>query len=215
MFHTILNAFQETLFMVLTSGFLTVLIGLPLGFLIFKHQTNHSPLVKLFKIILQVTESTPYVILILALMPIIQLLMDNTLVTHLDPAMIAIIPLTLSSIPYFSRSLANALNQVPKGLIDLAKSMGATPLQIVRKILIPESLPYIIKSLTQTLVQLIGFATLVGALGYGGLGQLVINKGHPSLELPYLVATFLILITLVQLIQRSGAYLAHGTLKHI
>ena len=215
MFHTLVNAFQETLFMVLTAGFLTVLLGLPLGFLIFKQQANHSPLLKFFKMLVQVTESTPYVIIILALVPMIQFLMDNILEQHLNPAMIAVIPLTLSSIPYFSRALANALDKVPQGLIEVAKSMGATPLQIVRKILIPESLPYIIKSLTQTLVQLIGLSILVGALGYGGLGQLVVNKGYPSLDIPYLIATLLILITLVQLIQRSGAYLAHGTLKHV
>lgn len=215
MFNTLLNAFQETLFMVLTSGFLTVLLGLPLGFLIFKHHANQSPLFKLCKILVQLTESTPYVIMILALVPLIQFVMDNALEQHLDPAMIAIIPLTLSSLPYFSRALANALHTVPEGLIEVATSMGATQLQIVGKILIPESLAYIIKGFTQMLIQLIGLATLVGALGYGGLGQLVLNKGYPSLEISYLVATFLILILLVQLIQRSGAYLAHGTIKHI
>ena len=215
MFHTLLNAFQETLFMVLSSGFLTVLLGLPIGFLIFKHRDNHSPLLKIFKMLVQLTESTPYVIIILALLPLLQFLMNRTLTTPLDPAMIAIIPLTLSSIPYFSRAFANALHKVPQGLIEVAKSMGATPFQILRKILIPESLPYLIKGLTQTLVQLIGFATLVGALGYGGLGQLVMNKGYPSLEIPYRIATLLILIILVQMIQRSGAYLAHGSVKQI
>ncbi len=215
MFHTLLNAFQETLFMVLISGFLTVLLGLPLGFLIFRHQHNYSPWLKVFKILVHITESTPYVIIILALLPLLQFLMDKTLAKPLDPAMVAIIPLTLCAIPYFTRSFVNALHQVPQGLIEVASSMGARPFQILRKVLIPESLAYIIKGLSQTLIQLIGFATLVGALGYGGLGQLVINKGYPSLEIPYLMATLLVLILLVQIIQRSGAFLANGTLKQI
>jgi ABC-type methionine transport system permease subunit len=213
MLHLLLNAFQETLFMVFTAGFLSLVLGFPLGLLLFFTQSARQTSYTFFNSLLRLIESIPYVILMIAILPLSKWCAAHMDAIQIGPSMVAILPLMLIAIPFFSRLTANALHEVPKGLIQTTEAMGASRLQMIRKCLIPESLPKIIKGFTQTLVYLVGFSTVAGLLGYGGLGQLAMDKGYHHFEIQYLVGIALILTLLVQIIQQSGNYLAHGTLK--
>lgn len=214
MFYTLLNALQETLFMVFAAGFLTVLFGLPLGLLLTILKSNKSGAYKTFHTLIHLLESIPYVILIITIIPLIRLLIQIT-PGALGQALFAILVLSFISLPLFIGLITRALLQVPKGLIENAQAMGASPLQIIQKILLPEALTDIIKSITQMLIHLVGLSTLIGILGYGGLGQLAINSGYPSFEIQSLMASVILLASLVLIIQRSGNYIAHGTLKRV
>ncbi len=123
----------------------------------------------------------------------------------------AVIPLTLASIPYFAQLSEKAISKIQPGLIEAALAIGASPLQIIYKVLIPEALPNIISALTSTLIHLIGYSTIAGALGSGGLGNLIIHKGYQSFHTDYVVATVISLIALVQTIQICGDYIANGS----
>lgn len=214
MLHLLLNAFQETLFMVFTAGFLSLGLGFPLGVLLFFTQSARKPTYTVFNVLLRFVESIPYVILMIAIFPLAEWSKTHAQNIQIGPSMIAILPLMLVATPFFSRFIAEAFHEVPTGLIQTAMAMGASRSQIIRKCLIPESLAKIIKGFTQMLVYLVGFSTVAGVLGYGGLGQLAMDKGYHHFEIPYLIGIAIILTLLIQIIQQSGNYLAHGTLKH-
>lgn len=213
MLHSLLSAFQETLFMVLTAGFLSLLLGLPLGIVLSLAQAKRTPTYTFFNSLLHLAESIPYVILMIAMIPLARWCTANTQGFQVGPSMVAILPLTLIALPFFSRFIAQSLNAVPKGLIQAAEAMGASRFQIIQKCLIPESLADIIKGFTQTLIYLVGFSTVAGLLGYGGLGQLAMDKGYNSFDIQYLLGIAILLTAFIQIIQRSGQYLADGTLK--
>lgn len=212
MFYTLLDALQETLFMVFSASFLTLFLGLPLGLLLTMTNSKHHTVFNTFNALMRFFGSMPYVILIIAIIPMKRFLMSNTL-GLLEQSLFTIFILTSITLPFFIGLITQAFLQVPKGLIENAQAMGASSLQIIQKILIPEALSNIIKSITHMLVHLIGLSTLVGILGYGGLGQLAMDKGYHSFEIQYLLTSVILLTSLVYIIQRSGHYLAHDTLR--
>ncbi len=212
MLHDLLNALQETLFMVFTAGFFTFMIGLPLGVLLSvtrKGQFLANPFLnKIFGTFINAARSIPYIVFMVALIPLTRLIVGTG-----EGSIAAIVPLTLAAIPFFARLAETAIAEVPKGLIEAAQSVGASPKQIIYKVLIPEALPGIINGLTVTLVHLVGYSAMAGAIGGGGLGSLAIHKGYHAFQTNYIVATVVILICLVQMIQICGDYIVHGTLK--
>lgn len=207
------KATWETIYMVFISSFLSVLIGLALGaFLFVTKNTAHTSLSYLHRIlnvIVNVTRSIPFIILMIALIPFTRLLLGTTIGTNA-----AIVPLTIAAIPFFTRLSENAFEEVPHGLIEAAHSMGASTWQTITKVLLPESLPGLIRATTLTVIGLIGYSAMAGVVGGGGLGELAINYGYQRFDLVVMIETVLILIVLVQLIQMLGDTLAkHRKIK--
>ena len=211
MLHDLFNALEETLFMVFSAGLLTWVIGLPLGALLSVTGPNkflekrfiYSPL----HFVVRTTRSIPYIVFMICLIPFTRLVAGS-----IEGSMAAVIPLTLASIPYFAQLSEKAISKAPAGLIEAALAIGASPIQIIYKVLIPEALPNIISALTSTLIHLIGYSTIAGALGGGGLGGLMIQKGYQSFHADYVIATVIILVALVQTVQICGDYIANGSL---
>jgi len=197
----------ETIYMVLLAGALGTVIGLPLGvFLatsgpgeIFAAPTLNRSL----GFIVNATRSTPFIILVVALIPFTRLVAGSSIGTTA-----AIVPLTIGAAPFIARIAETALREVDRGLIEASLAMGATPFQIVRKVLLPEALPGIVLGLTLTLVSLIGFSAMVGAVGGGGLGDLGIRYGYQRFMPEVMVTVVVLLIVLVQGVQMLGDTLA-------
>lgn len=213
MLHELLNALEETLFMVFSAGLLTLIIGLPIGALLSITHTGkileNNGIYKTLYFWIYAIRSVPYIVLMIAIIPLTQFL-----VGVYEGCIAAVVPLTLAAIPHFAQLSEKALNRIQPGVIEAAKAVGASPFQIIYKVLIPEALPNIIKALTITLVQLIGYSTIAGAVGAGGLGSLMIYKGYHDFHFDYVLATVVILIALIQIIQLSGNYIASGNINH-
>jgi D-methionine transport system permease protein len=212
MLHELLNALEETLFMVFAAGLLTWIIGLPLGTLLSitrPRQFLESYLIfKILKFFINTTHSVPYIILMVLVIPLTRWLMGTE-----EGSVAAIFPLTLAAVPLFARLTSTALNQVPKGLIETAESVGATPFQIIYKVLIPEALPNIINAFTTTLIHLVGYSAIAGTLGSGGLGSLAVHKGYHLFQTDYVLATVMTLMAVIHLIQACGDYIVYGSFK--
>lgn len=212
MLHELLNALEETLFMVFTAGVLTWLIGLPLGALLCLTKPDHlipSPLFNhVLALILNTARSIPFVIFLIALIPFTRLLMGTG-----EGSIAAILPITLAGIPLFAQLTFNALQTIPKGVIEAAETVGATSFQILYKVLIPEALPDIIKALAETLIQILGYSVMAGVLGAGGIGGLVVQKGYQTFQMDYILTSAILLILLVQIIKICSNYIVEGSLK--
>lgn len=201
----LLTSTGETLYMVFVSGILALLIGLPLGIILFcTRQPNlllHPLLNKSLAIIINMLRSIPFIILMLAIIPLTRLLVGTSIGTTA-----AIVPLSLATIPFFARMVENNLNQLPAGLIETGLAMGASARQLIGAILLSEAMPGIISSLTTTLITLIAYSAMAGAVGGGGLGDLAIRYGYQRFDAGVMLMTMVILIALVQMIQYIGDY---------
>ncbi|MCS5708236.1 ABC transporter permease [Candidatus Berkiella cookevillensis] len=213
MLNPIIKATFETLEMVFVSGLFSLIGGLPLGILLHLYAPNRlwsrKHLYRLLSLIVNATRSIPFIILMIAIIPFTRLMMGTSIGVHA-----VIVPLTLAAIPFFARTVETALNEIPDGLIEAAKSMGANHFQIISKVLIPESLPSIISGLTLTLVNLVGYSAMAGFNGSGGLGTLAINYGYQRYDTQIMIITVLILVILVQCIQTVGDYVSRKLLSH-
>jgi len=203
----LLKATVETVYMVFISSFISIVLGLILGSFLFitaKKQTLENKWAhQSLGLIVNVTRSIPFIILMISIIPFTHLLIGTTIGTNA-----AIVPLTIAAISFFARVCENTLAEVPFGLIEAANSMGATTWQIVTKILIPESLPSLIRGATLTIIGLIGYSAMAGVVGGGGLGELAINYGYQRFNVVVMLETVIILIVMVQLIQIIGDRLA-------
>jgi len=154
--------------------------------------------------IVNAARSTPFIILMVAIIPFTRIIVGTSIGTNA-----AIVPLSIAAIPFVGRVVESALKEVDAGLIEAAQSMGATPRQIIMKVLIPEAMPSIILGMTLTVISLIGYSAMAGAIGGGGLGDLAIRYGYQRFRADVMLATVVILIAMVQIVQSSGDYFAH------
>ena len=208
MLHELLNASEETLFMVFTAGVLTAALGLPLGLYLALSKRKKSLSHKLLHKLLKVTLSTPYLVFMTTLIPFARFISGTQ-----EGTLAAILPLTLATLPSFAKLTENAIHHLSHGLIEAAESIGARQDQIIYKILLPEAMPEIIQGFTTTLVHLIGFSVIAGLLGAGGLGNFVVQNGYQAFHATYLFSAIFILILLTQTIQLSGQFILQGNLK--
>ena len=212
MLTTIINAFEETLSMVVISGALTVLFGLPLGFLLYcstNKQFFANKLLHYFLCIpITLLNTTPYLIITIFSIPLIKVLADGD-----NSSTVAILPLTIATIPFFSSLTFEAIKQLPAELTDTSRTMGATPWQSITKFYLPEILPSLILALAKTLTQLISCSTIAGLFGAGGIGALIMQKGYYSFEINYMAACALILVATAQFIQLSSRIVAKQIAK--
>ncbi|MBR5913493.1 MAG: ABC transporter permease [Selenomonadaceae bacterium] len=201
------KALGETVYMVVVSMAIASLIGIPLGVLL--HTTDKGqileslPLNQTVGSIVNAIRSIPFIILMVAIIPLTRFIVGSAIGTTA-----AIVPLVIASIPFIGRQVETSLKEVPAGLVEAALSMGATPAQIITKVLLPEAMPSIVAQLTTVIIALVGESAMAGAIGGGGLGDLAIRYGYQRFRHEVMLATVIILIVLVQLVQFSGNTLA-------
>ncbi len=196
----------ETLAMVGVAGGIAVIIGIPLGVILIvtargamlqNLAVNH-----VLGVIINATRSVPFVILMVAIIPFTRWVAQTSIGTAA-----AIVPLSVAAIPFMARIAENAMREVDPGLITAARAMGASPLQIICKVLLPEALPGLVAATIVTIVSLIGYSAMAGAIGGGGLGDLGIRYGYQRFLPEVMLAVVLVLIALVQAVQSLGDWL--------
>ena len=201
------EATLQTLYMVAASTVLGTVFGLPLGVFLATSQRGEllsSPWAnKVLGLVVNATRSVPFIILVVAIIPLTRAIVGTSIGTNA-----AIVPLTLAAIPFIARLVENAIREVDVGLIEAARAMGATPMQIITKVLVREARPGIALGLTLAVVSLIGYSAMVGAVGGEGLGDLGIRYGYQRFMPDVMLAVVVILIVLVQLVQSIGEWIA-------
>ena len=202
----LVDSLWETLIMVFTSGFIGFAVGIPLGVLLHLSKKNglleNIVMNKILGIVVNIGRSIPFIILLVALIPVTRFIVGSSIGTAA-----AIVPLTIGAIPFIARLVEGALLEVPSGLVEAAQAMGAKPIQIIKKVLLPEALPGIINAVTITLVTLVGYSAMAGTVGGGGLGDVGIRYGYQRFDATVMMITIVILVILVQMIQSLGDHL--------
>ncbi|MGQ4273874.1 methionine ABC transporter permease [Terrihabitans sp. B22-R8] len=197
----------QTIYMVIASAVLGTLIGLPVGVFLATSQKGELfalPAANLMLgLVVNAARSTPFIILVVAIIPFTRLIAGTSIGTQA-----AIVPLTIAAAPFIARLVEGAIREVDQGLVEAARSMGATPFQIVRKVLLPEAMPAIALALTLALVSLVGYSAMVGTVGGGGLGDLGIRYGYQRFMPEVMIVVVIVLIVMVQGIQSVGNLIA-------
>ncbi|OYU86161.1 MAG: DL-methionine transporter permease subunit [Bradyrhizobiaceae bacterium PARB1] len=197
----------DTLVMVALAGIFGTLAGLPLGIFLATSRSGElfpAPNVnRLLGLVVNATRSTPFIILVVAIVPLTRLIAGTSIGTSA-----AVVPLTIAATPFIARVIEGAIREVDQGLVEAARAFGASPLQIVWKVLLPEAMPAVTLALTLATVSLIGYSAMVGAVGGGGLGDLGIRYGYQRF-MPEVMATVVaVLICLVQGVQSLGDFIS-------
>ena len=201
------EATLQTIYMVVVSGLIGTVLGLPLG--VFLATSKRGELLSApvtnsaLGLVVNALRSIPFIILVVAIIPFTRMIAGTSIGTTA-----AIVPLTLAAAPFIARIVETAIREVEGGLIEAARAMGATPGQIITKVLLPEALPGIVLGLTLAIVSLIGYSAMVGAVGGEGLGDLGIRYGYQRFMPEVMAAVVVILIVLVQLVQSLGEWIA-------
>lgn len=200
-----LQGIEETFYMVAVATVIGGIIGIPLGITLVTTSKGHILenrfINQILGTIVNIIRSIPFIILMVAIIPLTRLIAGTSIGTTA-----ACVPLTIVAIPFLSRLVETSIRDVDFGLVEAAKSMGATPFQIIRKVLIPEALPTIINNITVLIVNLIGASAMAGAIGGGGLGDIAIRYGYQRFRPDVMLATIIILIVVVNVIQAGGDF---------
>ena len=200
-----LQGIQETVFMVAVATIIAAIIGIPLGITLVTTSRGHILenrfINQILGTIVNIIRSIPFIILMVAIIPLTRIIAGTSIGTTA-----ACVPLTIVAIPFLSRLVETSIRDVDFGLVEAAESMGATPFQIIRKVLIPEALPTIINNITVLIVNLIGASAMAGAIGGGGLGDIAIRYGYQRFRADVMLATIIILIVGGNLIQACGDF---------
>lgn len=208
-------ALWETFYVTVLSTFFAVLIGLPLGILLVIGEKNSVfPLPKWLMSFLNwfinLLRSVPFLILMILVFPLTRLITGTTIGT-----VASIVPLVIASFPFVARLAESSFREVDPNLIEMAQSMGASPFQIVKKVIIPESVPSLISNITIALTTILGYSAMSGIIGGGGLGKIAINYGYYRYKYLIMFAAVIVLILLVQIFQSLGTFLAIKSDKRI
>lgn len=206
MINLVMSATGETLVMVFFSTLFSLILGLPIGVLL--HVTSSEeqggiipqPIFNnILGRIVNVLRSFPFIILMILLIPISRLIVGTSIGTKAT-----IVPLSIAAAPFVARIIESALKEVDPGVVQAAKAMGSTNAQIIIKVLIPEAMPSLVSGVTLTIINLIGYSAMAGAIGGGGLGDLAIRYGYQRFRPSYMVAAVLVILILVEVIQVAG-----------
>jgi D-methionine transport system permease protein len=203
MLELLFRSLWETVLMTAASGLISLVAGLPLGLALVL--TNRGGMAESLAVnrvlggIINAFRSVPFIILLVALIPLTRLIVGTSLGTWA-----AIVPLAIAATPYYARIAEVSLREVDRGLIDAVRAMGGSRWTIIREVLVPEALPGIVAGFTVTLVTLIGASAMAGAIGAGGLGDLAIRYGYQRFETNVMIAVVVVLIVLVCGIQWLG-----------
>lgn len=203
MIELLTEAFWETLHIVAVSGAWTLLGGLVLGTVLYvTSKTGPRPFAVVnapLGLVVNIGRSAPFVLLMVAVVPLTRLITGTSIGTEA-----AIVPLTVASIPFFARLVEGALLEVQPGLIEAARSMGASTPALVWRVVLPEATPGLIRGFTVTLVAVVSYSAMAGIVGGGGLGDLAYRYGYQRFQTEYMIWPLVILVVLVQLFQILG-----------
>ena len=203
----LLTGLQETVFMVALSSLLSYLIGIPLGILLIvtdKDGIQPNGLINtVLGVIINLMRSVPFIIMLLAALPLTRFIVRTTL----GPKAV-VVPLVLAAAPYIARLVESSLKEVGAGVVEAAKSMGASNFQIVRKVMLPEAKPSLLMGAAISITTILGYSTMAGFVGGGGLGTLAINYGYYRYQTDVMLVTVVVLVIIVQLIQESFLWMA-------
>lgn len=195
----------QTLYMVSISTLFSLILGLPLGIILRVTSKGHilqnSRINKILDTIVNIFRSVPFIILIVALFPISKILVGTTI-----GSTAAIVPLSIAATPFVARIIDTSLGEVPYGLIEAALSMGANNFEIIFKVMLKEALPSLISGITLTIINIIGYSAMAGAIGGEGIGDYAIREGYMRYNNEIILITIVVLIILVQIIQSTGNY---------
>ncbi len=208
-------AVWETFYITVLSTVFALVLGLPLGVLLVagdKDGVLPLPgwLMHALNIIINILRSVPFLILMICVFPLSRLIVGTTVGTNAT-----IVPLVVASFPFVARLVETSLRELDAGVIEAAQSMGATPFQIITKVMIPESLPSLISSMTTALTTILGYSAMSGAIGGGGLGKVAISYGYYRYQADIMLIAVILLIVLVQLFQTVGTALCNRSDKRL
>lgn len=207
------TATGQTLVMVFFSTLFSVILGLPLGVLICvtDPSTGIMPKPVLNQVLnrtVDVLRSFPFLILMIVLFPLSRLIIGTTIGTSAT-----IVPLSIAAAPFVARIIETALKEIDPGVIQAARSMGSTNMQIILKVMIPEALPSLVDGITLTIINVIGYSAMAGTIGGGGLGDLAIRYGYQRFRIDVLIAAVIVILILVGLIQMIGTKISQNLMK--
>lgn len=208
----LLPALVETIYMSLVSTFFAIVIGFILAIILILTSSGglreNQKIYSILDVIINTLRSFPFIILMIVLFPLTKFLIGKSIGTTA-----AIIPLTIGAAPFIARLIESALKEVDTGVVEAAKSFGASDWQIIFKVMCVEALPSIISAITLTLITVVGFSAMAGAVGGGGLGDVAIKYGYYRFQTDTMIYTVIVLIALVQGVQSLGDYLYKITKK--
>jgi len=207
LFNVVLASLGETLYMVGASAALSIVIGLPLGVALVVTERNHimanAPVNQVLSALVNVGRSIPFVILMVGIMPFTRLVTGTSIGTTA-----AIVPLTVAAVPFVARVVETSLKEVDGGVVEAAPAMGASPWEIIMNGLLPEAMPSLLLGATLTAINLVGYSTMAGAIGGGGLGDLAVRYGYQRFRGDVMLITVVVLVLLVQAVQMAGGAIA-------
>ena len=196
----------DTFYMVFLATAISIIFGVPLGVILLITSKGYfyenTYFYNVLGTIVNALRSIPFIILMVAIIPLTKFLVGTSIGTTA-----AIVPLTVSTIPFLARLVETSLRTVHYGLVEAAQSMGTSPFKIIKKVLLPEALPELIQNFTLTVIVIIGCSAMAGTIGGGGLGDIAIRYGYQRFQVEIMIATVIILILMVQLTQVLGDYL--------
>ena len=199
----LLPAFNQTIYMVVFSVIFSLIIGVPIGILLYiTKPSNILPMKKLNKILdllVNIGRSFPFIILMILVLPISRFIVGTTI-----GSTASIVPLSISAAPFVARIIEGAINEVDHGVIEASISLGASKFEIITKVLIPEALPSLVHGITLTIINLIGYSAMAGAIGGGGLGDVAIRYGYQRFQVDIMIISVISIILLVQIVQFTG-----------
>ena len=201
-------AIWETFYVTVLSTALAILLGLPLGVLLVAGEKDGvlplpGWLMHILNIIINILRSVPFLILMICVFPLTRAIVGTTVGTKAT-----IVPLVVAAFPFVARLVEPSLRELDEGVVEAAQSMGATPMQIICKVMIPESVPSLIQNVTISLTTILGYSAMSGIIGGGGLGKVAIDYGYYRYKYLVMFAAVILLILLVQLFQTVGTKLA-------
>ena len=203
----------ETIYMVVVSTILAYVIGVPLGIILVISSPGHimpNPWIeRTLGTVINIFRSIPFIILLVLLIPVTKVIVG----TYIGPTA-AIVPLVLSSAPFVARLVETSLKEVPYGVVEAALSMGSSPWQIIKKVLLPEAKGSLVLGIAITTISVIGYTAMAGAVGGGGLGAVAIQYGYNRFRTDIMLLTVVILVIIVQVIQSIGTSLARKMTHH-
>lgn len=205
------EALLQTLYMIIVPTIIATVLGFIMAIILVvtkpKGLKPNKTIYSILGFIVNMVRSFPFIILLIALIPFTRLIVGTSI-----GETAAIVPITIASAPFIARIIENALNEVDEGLIEAAKSFGATNLQIIFKVIVKEAMPSIVSGITLSIISILGCTAMAGTVGAGGLGKIAIVYGHQRFDTSVMVYVVITLIIIVQLIQSAGDF-AYKKLK--
>ena len=208
-------AIWETVYVTVLSTFLAVVLGLPLGVLLVAGEKDGvlplpTWLMQILNLIINLLRSIPFLILMILVIPLTRFIVGTSVGT-----VASIVPLVIAAFPFIARLVETSMREVNPNIIEMAQSLGASPMQIIIKVMIPESVPSLLSNLTTAITTILGYSAMSGIIGGGGLGKIAINYGYYRYKYLIMIVAVILLILLVQIFQSLGTRLAVKTDKRL